>query len=194
MYWEQQAPLQLTLKQPSPLILFSPLVLFSFLVMSSRFLVLGLMLNTISHAATASLLQSTGSTAVLGGISYWIPPQPIGILQQDFVTKIFQDNPAASGVYLPLTVIQSASDSSNYTTQTFDVEFSQYLEQDDVWTEDFSSRMILALYDKIGIEIDSQQWSTYSKQSIVGMRQVKASPLNDGRTVPLWLRRPTLPR
>ncbi|KAH0423570.1 hypothetical protein CcaCcLH18_12096 [Colletotrichum camelliae] len=91
-------------------------------------------LVTLGHGAGSSL-QLAGTTAFLGGNTYWIEPQAIGNLPKDIVAKTFHNHTDAVGGFIPLSVVHSA----NLTVGALENEFARFRAQDDVWNQEFSS-------------------------------------------------------
>lgn len=96
-------------------------------------LVIGSVLPTLWCHAT---LQLTGTTINMDNVSYWVPPTPVGQLDSDTTAKFFST--ATYRIYMPFTVVTH----SNWTSPggLIKHEVSRFLVEDDVWTEQFSSR------------------------------------------------------
>ncbi|KAJ0345826.1 hypothetical protein KNSL1_008070 [Colletotrichum chrysophilum] len=89
---------------------------------------------SLGHVAS-SALQLAGTTAFLGGNTYWIEPQAVGNLPKDVVAKVFYNQTAAVGGFVPLSVVHS----TNLTVGALENEFARFHAQDDVWNHEFSS-------------------------------------------------------
>ncbi|KAJ3958254.1 hypothetical protein N0V92_005181 [Colletotrichum tropicale] len=89
---------------------------------------------SLGHVA-GSALQLAGTTAFLGGNTYWIEPQAVGNLPRDIVAKAFYNQTDAAGGFVPLSVVNS----TNLTVAALEHEFARFHAQDDVWNQKFSS-------------------------------------------------------
>ncbi|KAL3302174.1 Glutamyl-tRNA(Gln) amidotransferase [Colletotrichum asianum] len=89
---------------------------------------------SLGHVA-GSALQLAGTTAFLGGNTYWIEPQAVGNLPKDIVAKAFYNQTDAVGGFVPLSVVHS----TNLTVGALENGFARFQAQDDVWNQEFSS-------------------------------------------------------
>ncbi|EQB44844.1 hypothetical protein CGLO_16369 [Colletotrichum gloeosporioides Cg-14] len=89
---------------------------------------------SLGHVA-GSALQLAGTTAFLGGNTYWIEPQAVGNLPKDIVAKAFYNHTDAVGGFVPLSVVHS----TNLTVGALENEFARFHARDDVWIQEFSS-------------------------------------------------------
>lgn len=87
-----------------------------------------------SHAA----MQLTGTTINIDDVSYWVPPTPSGQLDPDIAAQFF--NTTIYRGYVPFTVV--VSNSTTNPEALVEQELSRFLVEDDVWAEQFSTRML----------------------------------------------------
>jgi hypothetical protein len=80
--------------------------------------------------ALASILSSTGQTVVLDGTSFYVPAEPVAVLDASSLPrKIKVSN------LTPLTVI--ATDDLSYSAQAFEAAVSNFTSSDDVFSAGF---------------------------------------------------------
>ena len=78
----------------------------------------------------ASTLSSTGQTVVLDGTSFYVPAEPVAVLDTSSLPRKIKDSDLT-----PLTVI--ATDDLSYNAQTFEAAVSNFTSTDDVFSAGF---------------------------------------------------------
>lgn len=81
-------------------------------------------------------LTSTGSTAALNGIPYYIPGTPYAMIP-DFQSHILAGKGGGYGGIVPVTVVEPTS--ALFTLAQLDQAVETYGKEDDVWQEGFLS-------------------------------------------------------
>lgn len=95
-------------------------------------------LATLASLAHAINFFPTGSTFELNGISYYVPPNPVGKLRVD---PNLSNAAASSGGYLPLTVIKT--NGTSYQSSDFQSTIESFLASDDVFQTGFLDGKVL---------------------------------------------------
>ena len=89
----------------------------------------------------ASTLSSTGQTVVLDGTSFYVPAEPVAVLDTSSLPRKIIDSDLT-----PLTVI--ATDDLSYNAQAFEAAVSNFTSTDDVFSAGF--------LDSCGVSIDTR--------------------------------------
>lgn len=89
-------------------------------------------------------LASTGSTAALDGVPYYIPSTPYATIP-NFQSQILAGKESGFGGIIPVTVVKATS--ATFTLAQLDQAVETYGKEDDVWQESFlSSKRSSSLY------------------------------------------------
>lgn len=89
------------------------------------------------YACTIAVeLTSTGSTAALDGVPYYIPSTPYANIP-NFQSQILAGKGSGYGGIVPVTVVKATS--ATFTLARLDQTIATYGEEDDVWQESFLS-------------------------------------------------------
>lgn len=86
--------------------------------------------------ALAVELTSTGSTATLDGVPYYIPSTPYAKIP-NFSSQILAGKGSGFGGIVPVTVVKASS--ATFTLAQLDQTITTYGIEDDVWQESFLS-------------------------------------------------------
>lgn len=81
-------------------------------------------------------LTSTGSTAALDGVPYYIPSAPYAKIP-NFQSQILAGKGSGYGGIVPVTVVKATS--ATFTLAQLDQTIATYGKEDDVWQETFLS-------------------------------------------------------
>lgn len=85
---------------------------------------------------TAVELTSTGSTAALDGVPYYIPSTPYANIP-NFRSQILAGQGSGLGGMVPVTVVKATS--ATFALAQLDQTIATYAKEDDVWQEGFLS-------------------------------------------------------